>query len=149
MIPMYFHYLNPLPPGNTALPSSLYQKDEDPPEHRNTQLDTQKVTPRQPERLRYRKRGQSVMTYPEFSVPVGFLTALSKDRHSHERRVGQRRKDAQVVSIEGDPQERSHGDDYQESCSVLDIRTWNSAGSPYQLRPLCCSFHTNLLEREH
>lgn len=33
MIPMYFHYLNPLPPGNTALPSSLYQKDEDPPEH--------------------------------------------------------------------------------------------------------------------
>jgi len=80
---MYFQYLNPLPPGNTALPSSLYQKDEDPPEHRNTQLDTQKVTLRQPERLRYRKRGQSVMTYPEFSAPVGFLTALSKDRNSH------------------------------------------------------------------
>lgn len=33
MFPLYFLYLYPPPPGNTALPSSLSQKDGDPPEH--------------------------------------------------------------------------------------------------------------------
>lgn len=76
-----FH-LYPLPPENTALPSSLSQKDGDPPGHIHTQLNTQTVTQRQREKLLCRDRGQSVMSYPEFSAAVGFLAALSKDRHA-------------------------------------------------------------------
>lgn len=51
--------------------------------HLNTQLNTQTVTHRQPEILLRRERGQSVMSYPEFSAPVGLLASLSKDGHTN------------------------------------------------------------------
>lgn len=44
-----------------------------------------------------------------------FLTSCQSLLHLDctEGRVGQRRQDAQVVRVKGDPQERSHGDKYQ------------------------------------
>lgn len=51
--------------------------------HLYTQLDNKTVRNRKPELRLYKGRAQSVTSYPELSTPIGFLAALSKDRHSN------------------------------------------------------------------